>query len=85
MNATKRINQLEIEVGNIVHAHGARFEITEVRTYAEHDKQLLAMGRDKVVAATGKWIDGRIETGYFGPEKDWTFQGNSGVTLRIEA
>ncbi|HIA2362687.1 TPA: hypothetical protein ACU92F_007434, partial [Burkholderia contaminans] len=80
MNATKRINQLEIQVGNIVHAYGARFEITEVRTYDERDERLIAMGRDKVVAAKGKWLDGRIETGYFGPTKDFNFQGNSGAS-----
>ncbi|MBN3733188.1 hypothetical protein G3N98_19995 [Burkholderia sp. Tr-20390] len=71
-------------MGNIVHAYGARFEITEVRTYPEHDARLLAMGREKVVAATGKWIDGRIETGYFGPDKDFNFQGNAGAFLMIE-
>ncbi|WP_041494491.1 hypothetical protein [Burkholderia sp. KJ006] len=84
MSTIKRINQLEIEVGNIVHAYGARFEIFEIHTYAERDENLIAMGRDKVVAAVGKWIDGRIEPGYFGPDKNFNFQGNAGVSLMIE-
>lgn len=86
MKATKQVNILDLKVGDIAHAHGARFEIVSTTIYDEK-----AFGNTSgkewisdVMSANAKWIDGRIETGYFGPNKDWSFQGNKLVTVTIE-
>ena len=85
MAATKHINQLEVKVGDVVHFHGARFEIIERKEYAETQQDLIDIGRTVYVSAIGKWLDGDVVRGYFGPDKNWNFQGNCGVTLLIEA
>ncbi len=86
MNATnlKQINILNIFVGDIVRFHGARFEITTTRIYKETDERLIENGCFNVMCANGKWIDGQIVDGYFGPTKDWGFQGNKNATVMIE-
>lgn len=81
----KVVNQLDLKVGNIVHAYGARFEIVEINEFEQTSEYLIKAGRTKIVSAIGKWIDGQILPGYFGPEKNWNFQGNSGVSQFIEA
>lgn len=78
------IKNTELQVGDVAHAYGARFEITQVTEYEERDPQLIAAGLDKVVAAHARWLDGRIERGYFGPTKDWNFQGNAHASVAIE-
>ncbi len=81
---TKYINQMDVKIGDIVHFHGARFEITSRKDYKENNPIILAGGIDSYCAANGKWLDGEIINGYFGPKKDWNFQGNKRVTLTIE-
>jgi hypothetical protein len=78
MKTVKRINQLDIKVGHIVHFHGARFEIVARAEYRDRETGEL------VVAATGKWLDGEAIRHYFGPDKDWNFQGNKSVIRQIE-
>lgn len=75
---------LELRVGDIAHFHGARFEITRAELKQETDKQLIDAGHPQYMSADGKWLDGAIETGYFGPTKDWYFQGNGNATCCIE-
>lgn len=81
-NSTKSVNIMDLKTGMIVHCHSARFEITSTRIYQDCGKQ---GEKNKVMVANGKWLDGRIEPFYFGPEKDWKFQGNYLYgTLRVE-
>jgi hypothetical protein len=85
MQIVKRINQMEVKVGDVVHFYGARFEIISRKDYVETDKDLLALGAGPTYcSAIGKWLDGAIVRGYFGPTKNWNFQGNKNVTLQIE-
>lgn len=79
---TKIVTTPELNVGNIVHFHGARFEIHTATMYAQTEERLKQYG--PVMAAIGKWLDGQIVPSYFGPEKDWKFQGNSLATVAIE-
>lgn len=80
---SQHVNITQMRVGDIVHAHGARFRVKEIRNYALSsfpDRQ----GPDHVVVNIAEWLSGRIERGYFGPNKDWNFQGNHNVSLWIE-
>ena len=86
---TKQISIMNLEAGMIVHFYGARFEIVsaEVRTHITgHDSYDNRPERreDRVMVAQAKWLDGHIESGYFGPNKDWTFQGNHYVSHVVE-
>lgn len=80
-------NIMDLEVGDIVHFYGARFEVTTTRVVYHRtgtDNQLPPQRSDCVMVAKAKWIDGHIENGYFGPMKDWTFQGNFRVSYKVE-
>ncbi len=79
--ATKVVNIMELQVGNVVHSHGARFEIVSAKTVTDRT----ADNNGPIMCAMGKWLDGRTETGYFGPGKDWNFQGNRNVNHTVEA
>lgn len=82
---TKLINQMDVKVGDIVHSYGARFEIISRTDHKETDPVVLAYGgTETFCSAIGKWLDGEIIRGYFGPDMNWNFQGNKRVTLRIE-
>lgn len=80
---TKQITLPELQVGNIAHFHGARFEITAAKMLPE-SMWGKSNGNGDVMVANGKWLDGQIVNGYFGPTKDWTFQGNKLATVVIE-
>jgi len=75
-----RIPVTELKAGMVVHAHGARFEIREAKVVKDTYRGEV---RD-VGVARAKWLNGHIEVGYFGPTKDWTFQGTSVVTVSLE-
>lgn len=85
---TKPINIMNLEVGMIVHFHGARFEVTsvEVKTHSSNGSMNIRpeVREDRVMVAHAKWLSGNIVNGYFGPEKDWTFQGNYWVSYMVE-
>jgi FtsP/CotA-like multicopper oxidase with cupredoxin domain len=83
--ATNTVNIFDLKVGNVVHFHGARFEVisTEVQEHRSFRGEFNA-DRDTVMVAKAKWLDGGIVNGYFGPNKDWTFQGNKNVTEAVE-
>ena len=77
---TKTINYTELQVGNIVHFYGARFEIISTEMQKDnHDR-----GNGDIMVAFGKWVDGATEAGYFGPNKLWTFQGNKLANCEVE-
>lgn len=61
----------DLKAGMTVEFYGARFEIQDdSKTY---DKE----GSDTpVTRVTGKWVSGAVVPCYFGPDKDWVFQGN---------
>jgi len=66
--ATKTISTVELNVGNIVYFHGARFEIYSATMFDHHaDRQ---WPNEQVMVAMAKWLDGYIVTSYFGPTKD---------------
>lgn len=71
----KMVNILDLTVGNVVHCYGARFEITETRLVESFNQVLMV--------AVGRWLDGETFDNYFGPDRDWIFQGNNYVTLKI--
>ncbi len=80
------VNIMDLQVGNIVHSNGARFLITSTKIVTGHKTMHEPVNEveQTVMVANGKWIDGAIIAGYFGPNKDWTFQGNYRVTHSIE-
>lgn len=82
---TKIINITDLEVGMIAHFYGARFLITSTKMVSgQATKGLDFDASDLVMRANGKWLDGEIEKGYFGPEQDWVFQGNFRVYVSVE-
>ena len=81
----KRITYPELNLGDVARAHGACFEIIEVVMYrqdADHKAKYGDMG--PTVCAKGRWLNGAVVKGYFGPGVDWTFQGNKGAEIYIE-
>lgn len=73
---TVRKQATEIQVGDIIRAHGARFEVIEVCRYTD-DGRL-------VQANISRWLDGRIATGYFGPGKTFNHQGTDSASFLVE-
>ena len=80
--ATKNISTVELYVGDIVHFYGARFEIYSTRMVEQHADRKAP--DEKVMVAMGKWLEGATQTGYFGPNKDWNFQGNKNARVTVE-
>lgn len=78
------------KAGYIVHFYGARFQIVaDARESNGHRSQaahlITADGPSDCATAIGKWVSGEIVPGYFGPNKDWNFQGNfSAGTYKVE-
>ena len=84
-NPTVIVNIMDLEIGHIVHFHGARFEITKktvVKNRSMHEE--FNADRDTIMCANGVWLDGAKVNGYFGPNKDWNFQGNKNVSHAVE-
>lgn len=82
---TKTLPYTALKVGHIVHFHGARFEITSTKTYPQEAYHITRYGViSDTMSAIGKWIDGTTVTGYFGPGKDWHFQGNASAIAEVE-
>ena len=71
-------NILDLAVGDQVFAHSSVFEIYSVEIHPERDP-VYGDGRG-IMVAMGRWLYGAAVPGYFGPGKDWNFQGNSRVT-----
>lgn len=68
----------EVQVGDIAHLCGARFEIVSKIVVIDKETQ------EPVHANIGKWVDGHTLVGYFGPAQDWNFQGNRHARVNIE-
>lgn len=84
---TSRVNlpYTELQVGHIVQFYGARFEIYSTETHPQDADHVAKYGViSDTMVAKGRWIDGAIIPGYFGPSKDWTFQGNAHATAWVE-
>lgn len=73
---TLLVNIMDLKVGMIVDFYEARFQIL--------DTKIIQMDGQSVMVAHGKWLEGCIMTGYFGPDQDWTFQGNRFVSYYVE-
>lgn len=82
--STTLVTYMQLAVGCIVHFHGARFEILSAKVRQERDARNIANGNAEFMSAKGKWLDGHIEPGYFGPTKEWHFQGNSRAKATVE-
>ncbi|WP_339332244.1 hypothetical protein [Aeromonas caviae] len=72
----KAINILELQPGMVVNFYGAKFEIETTK--------IVRYENDDVMCALGRWLEGSIVPGYFGPNKGWNFQGNHHVTHYID-
>ncbi len=80
MKRTKNVNYTELQIGDIVHFYGARFEINSVELKADTSRD----ANGDIMRANGKWLDGETVEGYFGPKIDWMFQGNKVAVAAIE-
>jgi hypothetical protein len=90
MNATmtKHISRTQLHKGDIVHFYGARFEIEEdARPTFCYDTNLIVYGlhgAPQTACCVGRWVDGEIIPGYFGPELPFGFQGNHLAMTTVE-
>lgn len=71
----------KLKVGDTVRFHGARFY---VHTTNLHRHQVGEAFTDHVMSAMATWLDGDIMANYFGPGRDWNFQGNEAHRVRRE-
>ena len=78
MTTLTQISNTKLQVGDIVHFEGARFEVIST----EMQKDFRDEGNGDIMIAKAKWLDGRIVPCYFGPTIDWTFQGNK-LAIRV--
>lgn len=72
-----------LRVGDMVEFYGAIFEIVDTGESRGHIDGHEAYGRfddfvgpSPVAVPKGRFVSGAPVTGYFGPDRDWTFQGN---------
>lgn len=84
MISRKIIRMTDLQMGDIAHFYGARFEIYAIQMHSTKDRN--EADGYFLMCAYGKWLDGSIVPGYFGPTKDWYFQGNdlAGVSIEIQ-
>lgn len=80
----KTISYTELQVSNIVHFHGARFEIISVKWCEENPENIKHGMPDVFMSAQGKWLDGEEIRGYFSSGTTWHFQGNIRARCTIE-
>lgn len=73
----------ELNIGDVVEFYGALFEIIDSGESRGHIDGYGAyglfddfVGPSPVAVPVGRWIFGAVVSGYFGPTKTWTFQGN---------
>lgn len=71
----------QLNVGDVVRFHGARFQVHTAYMYRD---QLGQAFTDPVMVALATWLDGDVMPCYFGPGKDWNFQGNEAHRVRRE-
>lgn len=87
MSSTKSVT--ELNVGDKVAAHGAVFEIISTGAglvtcdCEQYDPNYV--GVCSVAVPVGRWLSGETVPGYFGPGKDWKFQGNHRHTVTLVA
>lgn len=92
MKTFQYVSVTELRVGDVAHAHGAEFVIFttgESRGHidgygAAYGSFLDFVGPSPVARPVGRWIAGETVEGYFGPDVDWTFQGNHRRVVAIE-
>lgn len=82
MANTKMIKTTELQVGNIVHFYGARFEVLSVQMNQPFSNEKV---QKPFLTSAAKWLDGDEIPGYFGKGTDnWNFQGNDLASVCIE-
>lgn len=77
---TRLVSVMTLAVGDIVQFHGARFLITSTAIF----DSLSEDPADTYMRANGQCLEGNAVPGYFGPGKNWNFQGNRSVTVQVE-
>lgn len=82
LNQTKTIKTTELQVGNIVHFYGARFEVLSTQMNEPHSTDNI---QKPFLSSKAKWLDGEEIRGYFGKDTtNWNFQGNELARVTIE-
>ena len=87
MKTLKTIKATELQVGNIVHFYGARFEVLSIQMHIDYKYKWPTNEIESgtfFLSSDAKWLDGDVVNGYFGPTKNWNFQGNHLRTIDIE-
>lgn len=84
------VSVTELNVGDKIAFYGGEFEIVKVTESRGHIDGYAAYGRfddfvgpSPVAVARGRFIGGKPCDGYFGPSKDFTFQGNALTRLSV--
>jgi hypothetical protein len=92
MKDVQYVSVTSLRPGDVVYAHGGVFEIISTGYgYMRREDGASAygsyadfVGPSPVAVPVGKFIGGQEVTGYFGPTKDWTFQGNHRHVVAIK-
>jgi hypothetical protein len=88
MTQTTPCHIADLRVGDLVHAHGALFRVTQqpfdsIGHAPEDPATGWPMGPSGVAVARAICLEGTTP-GYFWPGSDWTFQGNTRVKVMRE-
>jgi hypothetical protein len=92
MKDVQYVSVTELHAGDVAYFHGGEFEIVSTgesrghidgygRAYGSfHD----FVGPSPVAVPCGRWLGGEIVPNYFGPGRDWWFQGNHRRVVAIK-
>jgi hypothetical protein len=91
MKDVQYVSVTELHAGDVVYAHGGIFEITRTGESRGHIDGSFAygaydafVGPSQVAVPQAKFVGGQSQGEYFGPTKDWTFQGNHRHVVAIK-
>ena len=92
-NATTQcVPVTQLRVGDVAYFHGGVFAITSTGESRGHIDGYMGygsfgafVGPSPVAVPVGRFIGGEAVLGYFGPGKDWAFQGNRRAMVTIRA
>jgi hypothetical protein len=80
----------DLVAGDIVKEYDAYFlivkdAISSMSHRPEGPRGVVTQGPSDCAWADSKWVSGEVVKGYFGPDKNWLFQGNLNVRCRVIA
>jgi hypothetical protein len=92
MKDVQYVSATELHAGDVAYFHGAQFEIVSTGESRGHIDGVAAynnsfndfVGPSPVATPRGRWIGGEVVEGYFGPDRDWYFQGNRRRVVAIQ-